>query len=563
MKQKQTMRNIIKWILVFLNTFVVKELGAIPTYQDNHLEDDRFSPGFLTIGQKYSYAIGSTVILPCKINDTDRNSRYVLAWKRGNAVLTAGSVKVTMNPRIRLIPVHELPEISSTSMSSHKSPTGYNLELRDVRVTDAGDYACQIGTIEPQEIVHKLEVLVPPKIDFISPSGGRLDVAKGSPIRLECRGSGNPTPKIYWSRKNNVMPNGEANVTGNTFEIPHADRHSAGHYRCSADNRVGAADMREIFVNVLFAPEIEVDRAFIHTGVGYEAQLTCLVHSEPPSNVIWYKDTTQLGTTEQHSQQTRGNKHSLIIRNVTYMDLGNYTCQASNNLGKDRSSLTLSGIPTVCYFDSKTISDYRDRYNISWSVQSFSPIREYRLFYRKQTPKSYMMTHQIQQHLDKSYENTVSANSGSSSHHYVPPYSTGLSDQWENVVIPENFPEYYPSSASSFNLNDYRYNNHMVNTHHHMSYLIKNLSPNTNYEARVQARNDHGWNKLSNVFHFSTRSEDMELEASHTPTVLRSAGLLDKGWLSSGSESSTNKLINICSALLCILLASFLQHTTN
>jgi len=47
------------------------------------------------------------------------------------------------------------------------------------------------------------------------------------------------------------MPNGEANVTGNTFEIPHADRHSAGHYRCSADNRVGAADMREIFVNVL------------------------------------------------------------------------------------------------------------------------------------------------------------------------------------------------------------------------------------------------------------------------------------------------------------------------
>lgn len=47
------------------------------------------------------------------------------------------------------------------------------------------------------------------------------------------------------------MPNGEANVTGNVFEILHADRHSAGHYRCSADNRVGAADTREIFVNVL------------------------------------------------------------------------------------------------------------------------------------------------------------------------------------------------------------------------------------------------------------------------------------------------------------------------
>ena len=51
------------------------------------------------------------------------------------------------------------------------------------------------------------------------------------------------------------------------------------------------------------APEIEVERPFIHTGLGYEAQLSCLVHAEPPPNVIWYKDSTQLGTTEQHSQQ--------------------------------------------------------------------------------------------------------------------------------------------------------------------------------------------------------------------------------------------------------------------
>ncbi|CAO1420128.1 unnamed protein product, partial [Diamesa tonsa] len=469
-----------------------------------------------------------------------KSSQYNLAWKRGNAVLTAANVKVTVNPRIRLIPVHELPELTSgvsgvsgssgggSSKTSTTTVTGYNLELRDVRVTDAGDYACQIGTLEAREIIHKLEVLVPPKIDYISP-GGRLDVAKGAQIRLECRGSGNPTPKIYWSRKNNLMPNGEANLTGNVFEMLHADRHSAGHYRCTADNRVGTADTRDVFVNVLFAPEIEVERPFIHTGLGYEAQLSCLVHAEPPPNVIWYKDTTQLGTTEQHSQQNRGNRYTLTIRNVTYSDLVNYTCQASNNLGKDRGALSLSGIPTICYFDSKAISDHRDRYNITWNVQSYSPIREYRLFYRQQTSKSYMLTHQIQQHLDKSHENNV----GTQHHNiYTPPYSTSMADQWENVVIPEQFPEYFPSQPSTFNLNQYHLGGH-INFHHHMSYLIKNLSPSTNYEARVQARNDHGWNKLSNVYHFSTRSEDIELEASHPPAVLRSAGLLDKGLLSS------------------------------
>lgn len=46
-----------------------------------------------------------------------------------------------------------------------------------------------------------------------------------------------------------------------------------------------------------------------------------------------------------------------------------------------------------------------------------------------------------------------------------------------------------------------------LNYRHRMSYLIKNLTPASNYEARVQARNDHGWNKLSSTFHFSTRAE--------------------------------------------------------
>lgn len=168
---------------------------------------------------------------------------YILAWKRDIAVLTAGNVKVTMNPRIRLMP-------SSAVDVKNSNLHGYNLEIKDVRITDAGDYACQIGTIVPREIVHTLEVLVPPKIDHVSPPS-RLDASKGAAVRLECRATGNPEPKIIWSRKNNVMPNGEANITGNALEIMHANRHTAGHYRCTADNRVGQPDTREIFVNVL------------------------------------------------------------------------------------------------------------------------------------------------------------------------------------------------------------------------------------------------------------------------------------------------------------------------
>jgi hypothetical protein len=32
------------------------------------------------------------------------------------------------------------------------------------------------------------------------------------------------------------------------------------------------------------------------------------------------------------------------------------------------------------------------------------------------------------------------------------------------------------------------------------------LEPNSRYEARVQARNEHGWSKFSDLFVFSTRA---------------------------------------------------------
>lgn len=133
------------------------------------------------------------------------------------------------------------------------------------------------------------------------------------------------------------------------------------------------------------------------------------------------------------------------------------------------------------------LSNNRDQYNITWTVQSYSPIREYRLFYRKQAAK-------IHSHYDKSVDNHIASP-------FYTPYSTTLVDQWENVVIPELYSSYHHNAAA--------HHSGVHNYRHRMSFLIKNLSPSSNYEARVQARNDYGWNKLSNVFHFSTRSEGL------------------------------------------------------
>lgn len=108
------------------------------------------SGDFVAVANRFN---AQTILLPLFITE---QTGHVLAWKHGIAVLTAGEVKVTSNPRIRLMPPQQ--GIIDTSARASQS-NSYNLEIQNVRMTDAGDYACQIGSIVPKEIVHSLEVL--------------------------------------------------------------------------------------------------------------------------------------------------------------------------------------------------------------------------------------------------------------------------------------------------------------------------------------------------------------------------------------------------------------------
>lgn len=65
---------------------------------------------------------------------------FIVAWKRGIAIISAGTVKVTPDPRFKLT-------------------NTYSLEIRDAVPQDAGDYICQIATLEPREITHTVEIL--------------------------------------------------------------------------------------------------------------------------------------------------------------------------------------------------------------------------------------------------------------------------------------------------------------------------------------------------------------------------------------------------------------------
>lgn len=149
--------------------------GAMGTAE---MDTPTIQPKFLSRGNLYKVTTGDAVTLPCRVSNL---GNFVLLWRRGNSVLTAGALKITRDKRFSLV-------------------ESYDLQINGVKTQDAGDYICQIGDQETRDQVHTLEILVPPTIRAV-PVNGQVTARKGSTVTLECKASGNPVPSIFWFKK--------------------------------------------------------------------------------------------------------------------------------------------------------------------------------------------------------------------------------------------------------------------------------------------------------------------------------------------------------------------------
>ncbi|KAF4523242.1 hypothetical protein B566_EDAN006865 [Ephemera danica] len=218
--------------------------------------------------------------------------------------------------------------------------------------------------------------------------------------------------------------------------------------------------------------------------------------------VLWYRDTLRLDTTERRYSEVRGSRHTLFIRKVQSSDFGNYSCLADNTLGKSRQYLELSGRADSAVFDSLPQGRYRDSYNISWSVNSYTPVEEFKLFFRKLPDNDTFMG------------NHVGVGNSHSERHHMPVmggYGRGGigAMEWRDVIINVQRQDRLSQRVS---------------------YLIHGLEPGTDYEAKVQARNRFGWNTVSTGFRFSTRGSESSLyETPPEPAVYAGSTAISVG----------------------------------
>lgn len=59
------------------------------------------------------------------------------------------------------------------------------------------------------------------------------------------------------------------------------------------------------------------------------------------------------------------------------------SCVADNSLGRSKKYMEVSGRPGPAEFHSAPWSKSPDSYNLTWKVDSYPPLQEVRLLYRK------------------------------------------------------------------------------------------------------------------------------------------------------------------------------------
>merc|ERR1719319_394428 len=315
------------------------------------------TPRIQTREKVYRVEEGRQVVLECTV---EHLGSMVLMWKQGARVLTAGSMMVRRDKRLKL--------------------QGNNLVITSLEVDDGGQYDCEIegDGDQPISVSHRLDILIPPKVTS-EPADGRVVVKKGSSVTIKCLARGNPRPTVSWTR----LATGEVVGTGEALELRAVNRHQEGGYQCSASNGVGPKAVSEIQLRVLYTPEVVAEESVVHTGVGHQAILLCQVHASPEAEVTWYRGTMLLENDNRMYREVVGSRHSLTVHQVREEEFTSYYCKATNSLGQHSAKITISGKPRAPVIEHRVEVMGGGNYKVSWDTTSFAPIDQYRLLYRK------------------------------------------------------------------------------------------------------------------------------------------------------------------------------------
>ncbi|XP_053705091.1 basement membrane-specific heparan sulfate proteoglycan core protein isoform X1 [Synchiropus splendidus] len=249
-------------------------------------------------------------------------------------------------------------------MSPRASVRGGVLTFTAVDPADEGDYTCKAlnthgeHTARVSLFVQKSNpsgLGTQPQVQ-VSPQN--IEVHEGDTIRLYCRATGSPTPKLTWLKNGGQLPpqaipsHGFHQFKSNSLDvlhrriedlqarmdrtdigtllIPDVKASDAGTYMCVGSNSIGS-NSAPIKVTVHKGEHstsvVTIQPSIADVQEGQSLDLNCLVHGNPPPPVSWMRTTGRLSS----NHRVLGSR--LRILSATMEDSGEYICTVRDNSG--------------------------------------------------------------------------------------------------------------------------------------------------------------------------------------------------------------------------------------
>ncbi|XP_051012859.1 immunoglobulin superfamily member 10, partial [Acomys russatus] len=222
----------------------------------------------------------------------------------------------------------------------HKNGT---LEIRNIRLSDSADFIC-VARNEGGEsmLVVQLDVLeMLRRPTFRNPFNEKVVTQVGKSIALNCSVDGNPPPDIIWilpdgTRISNRPQNSPYLIASNgSLIIYKATRDKSGKYRCTARNKVGYIE-KLVVLEVGQKPVIlTYALGMVKSASGESLALHCVSDGIPKPTVKWTMPSGHVIDRPQvDGKYILHENGTLVIKETTVYDRGNYICKAQNSVGQ-------------------------------------------------------------------------------------------------------------------------------------------------------------------------------------------------------------------------------------
>ncbi|XP_042264747.1 basement membrane-specific heparan sulfate proteoglycan core protein isoform X6 [Thunnus maccoyii] len=196
-----------------------------------------------------------------------------------------------------------------------------------------------------------------------------IEVHEGDTLRLYCRASGSPTPKLTWLKNGGQIPpqaipsHGFHQFKSNSLDvlqrrieelqarmdrtdigtllIPNIKMSDSGTYMCVGSNSIGS-NSAPVKVTVLKADHISsavsIQPSIADVQEGQSLELNCFAPGNPPPQVTWTRASGRLSS----NHQVLGSQ--LRILSASQEDSGEYICRVQGNPGNSGSQIRQASV---------------------------------------------------------------------------------------------------------------------------------------------------------------------------------------------------------------------------